>query len=395
MEESHDNVPEIHHETQQFAHDLEHFEKPETRQQSAQLLAQPSIEITPASDYSGSRENLEHVGEAVTPEVPKTPSSISTQNDDSGHPTEHDGVNDSDNQLPNDDDDQMTPPSTGKSFGHDDDNKYQDNNEDDIEVIPPPTRHSPLTVEGENQPQEHYHLPESPDPNAHSIVIPEQHEDDGLIVPDVEDLVPRDHLPEEDEQRFDENQSQQEFSSNYESQHDTGAESHRDTESFADQQTEPNTERSFEGHEERYNDGHSQAEEMEFLASNQNSNQNEEPMEQDHLNDEDRNGNPLETTYQHEYNGHLDNGHHQMEDEEVFNNGLNGNGVAHNGSNGYHHNEENVVDEHTSLIRKSQGDEEESDNEGDTGSVIIRGSPDNKLEHRVDPDESQTGASQL
>lgn len=137
------------------------IEEPQIRQSSHLLVAQPSIEITPASEYNGSQDKLDHIGGA-TPEIPKTPSSGSDHNDDSGHPTEHDGV-DSDNQF---------------AAG------------DDIEVIPPPTRHSPLT----DQEEHHYHLPESPDPNAHNTIIPEQHVDD-LIVPDIEDTAPRDHFP--------------------------------------------------------------------------------------------------------------------------------------------------------------------------------------------------------
>jgi hypothetical protein len=259
----HDN-DSIHHDDQ--------VEEPQIRQSAHLLVAQPSIEITPASDYSGSREHLDQIGQAITPEVPKTPSSASDHNDDSGHPTEHDGI-DSDNQLPS----------------------------DDVEVIPPPTRHSPLTDPEDNS--QHYHLPESPDPHAHSTIIPEQH-DDALVVPEIEDPVPRDHFPED-----------------------------------SDQQSAPETER---------------------LLYDQN---------------EDTNGNySMETTYQHEFNDHQNNGHH----EKTFN------------GNGYHQHEE-IEDEHVSLTRKSVGGDEESD----SASVIIRGSPEPEQQKLQSNTDAHVGASEI
>lgn len=97
----------------------------------------------------------------------------------------------------------------------------------------------------------------------------------------------------------------------------------------------------------------------------------------------------METTYQHEYqlsNGHVEQDGDHHSDEEVFNNGLNGN-HQNGSSNGYRHEEP--------VVRKSVGDEEALDSEKEeTGSVIIRDeSPElHKPEQVAD---GQTGASQL
>ncbi|KAI6190732.1 hypothetical protein M3Y97_00150400 [Aphelenchoides bicaudatus] len=338
------------------------------------LVAQPSIEITPASDYSGSREHLERIGES-TPEAPKTPSSASDQNDDSGHPTEHEGL-DSDNHLADDPD--MTPPSTGKP---------SDNHEDDIETIPPPVSHSPLTFGDEEEPnQEQYHLPESPDPNAHNTLIPDQHEDNALTVPDIDDQVPRDHVPE-DEHEVD---APNEYSSNYDSQRGSVFE-HQSNVDQQSQQSAPNTERSYEEEFPTPHPVEQNFEDEELHESEHDTNRNDEI----HQNEHDHNGNQMhmETTYQHEYqNGHneeIQNGEHHS-DEEVFNNGVNGN--HQNGeSNGFQH------EETGSLVRKSVGDEDALDSEKEeTSSVIIHDSPETehrKLEQTVDG--QATGASQL
>lgn len=145
---------------------------PPTSANNAFLVAQPSIEVTPASDYSGSRENVDRLEETATPEISNTPSSNSDYNDDSGHPTEHDGLHSEENEH------NVTSSLTGTFGEHHDEFKRGDVHEEE-----------------EKTHQEHYHLPESPDPNAHNIVIPEQHEESGLTVPDEEELVPRDHLP--------------------------------------------------------------------------------------------------------------------------------------------------------------------------------------------------------
>lgn len=84
----------------------------------------------------------------------------------------------------------------------------------------------------------------------------------------------------------------------------------------------------------------------------------------------------METTYQHEFNDHLNNGH---ENEEVFNKNLNGNGSGYNEHEEYH-------ELNRSLGRKSQESAEESDKE-DSSSVIIHGSPEpepQKLQQNAD-----------
>uniref|UniRef100_A0A1I7RKG3 Serine-rich adhesin for platelets n=1 Tax=Bursaphelenchus xylophilus TaxID=6326 RepID=A0A1I7RKG3_BURXY len=153
---------EEHHEDDEVAHGLVHearFDQPEEEpyeaQKSSTLLSQPSIEITPASEYGGSVEHLDR--SARTPISPVSQSE-SIKEEPAAEITNHETT-------------------------------YRGEYAQSYEPEGP--------EEVDQTAAEQYRLPESPDPNAHNDIIPEQCAEHGeIVVPADGEISPRDHIPE-------------------------------------------------------------------------------------------------------------------------------------------------------------------------------------------------------
>ncbi|CAD5228480.1 unnamed protein product [Bursaphelenchus okinawaensis] len=122
------------------------------------LLSQPSIEITPASEYGGFSEHLDR--SARTPVSPVGQAESITEETEEVHEPEE---------------------------SHESAYEQHESHKQHEVADAPEAAHE----------HEEYHLPDSPDPNAHNDVIPEQHQEHGEItVPEDDEVSPRDHVPE-------------------------------------------------------------------------------------------------------------------------------------------------------------------------------------------------------
>ncbi|KAI6243143.1 hypothetical protein M3Y99_00137700 [Aphelenchoides fujianensis] len=391
--------------------------RPSTHQ--SLLVPQPSIEITPASDYGGSQDRLDQVSAAQS-----TPSPLSNENDDSGHPTALDSA---ESEYTED----RSHPSTQRDDGspHPDGSEGGELEREVEEVIPPPVHHSPLSAEHDDEqheaPLDHetaaFHLPESPNPEAHSTVIPEQHDEEGeaLTVPEPEEVVPRDSIPDEyviDELGLADGQ-QAEHHEEHESTH---AASNNDEDSQYEQP--PSTGRTAEsgdlhdhdherqqlssgyGDEEQTSDvdAYIRAHEHEIHGGNPHDiydHHRHDPEAEDLMNSNIHAADAMhEAVDAHESHDANQNGvhHHKPTGEDVgmemHTNGINGNG-HHFDTNGFHaeeHHEEHSTasgDQPTDSARTAQTDESHADG------PAVRKSVDFGHEHAGSEEEgSDTGS---
>ncbi|KAI6181765.1 hypothetical protein M3Y98_00864300 [Aphelenchoides besseyi] len=323
------------------------------------LVPQPSIEVTPASDY-GSTDRLDQID---------TANASSTNNQQ---------------EAPESQSSQQSSPRT----------ENHELEDEDIETIPPPVSHSPLTAD-----EEPHHLPESPEPHPHSTVIPEQNDENGeaLTIPEDDQVVPRDSITDEyvtdslgltdgqepDEHHDYEPMEQDQFSSHYDGNSQDEHTDHQ-TEETSQSEHAPSTARTENSEETQRHelmsrgygdeeqttdlDSYIQQHAHELETHGVNLHDPEQNIVEDELNANINAAAPLHSTIDP-----IDGNENGVQlnasvEEFVHSNGVNGNGDSH--SNGYHHDEHNSSQTYdsrneTPLTRKSVDHEDEQKSEED------------------------------
>ncbi|KAI6223529.1 hypothetical protein M3Y95_00899600 [Aphelenchoides besseyi] len=376
-DEQNEDVGSISHKSYQHDEDEEHelikrSAEPETHSpppssHQSLLVPQPSIEVTPASDY-GSTDRLDQID---------TANASSTDNRQ---------------EAPESQSSQQSSPRT------------ETHEDEQIETIPPPVSHSPLTAD-----EEPHHLPESPEPHPQSTLIPEQNDENGeaLTIPEDDQVVPRDSITDEyvtdslgltdgeepdehhDYEPMEHDQSDSHYDGNSQDEHTdhrTEETSHSEhapstarTENSEEAQRHELMSQGYEDEEQTTDlDSYIQQHAHELEAHSANLHDPEHNVVEDQLNANINVAAPLHSTI--DPSDGNENGVHSNAsvEEYVQSNGVNGNGDFH--SNGYNHDEHNGTQTYdsrneTPLTRKSvdQEDEEKSEEGSETGSVIIHG----------------------